>query len=179
MVKKNIKKIEFKKIVTTALIAVMGLFALVAMKPMYKNFPAVGELKPPIVVPPNGPDFLIKVINNTGCDNLSFDLGFKASQTENGPLTNENVFKNWKNTKSYYWSDFVGVFGTEIDYNQEFWLREGGIDINIGTEIKMNLTPGQSKSYDIRTGPEDTDPCHCFNAVWDEAAKTITISSCQ
>jgi hypothetical protein len=180
MVKKNMKKIEFKKIVTTALIAVMGLFALVAMKPMYKNFPAVGILTPPPTVTVPGPgggtgNPVITVINNSTCTNLSFDLGFKAQQN-GGAITNESVFPNRQANKIYYESDFNGFFGTQIDYSQPFNLVEGGIDISIGTETKLNLKPGENKHWDDGTG--STAPCQCFNAVWNEATKTITISDC-
>ncbi len=173
------KKIELKKIVTTALIAVTGLFALVAMKPMYKNFPALGTMSPPAVIDHSGNpnETVITVINNSTCETLSFDLGFKAQQGTGG-LTNEAVFPNevGPGTRTYSMSMFNGFFGAQINYALPYELAEGGIDINIGTLTKMNLKPGENLHWD--NGTTSTEPCDCFNAVWDEVNKTITISDC-
>ena len=192
MVKKNMKKIEFKKIVTTALIAVMGLFALVAMKPMRENFPAVGIMGNPPVIEhgcPLCPVYTIK--NNSSCDKLKVVVGFKASQTNSaGDIITSEVFPI---LPIFYagpvpptiltTSDISPFVTPPINTNQDYSLTWGGIDIYASdyTTIIGNVKPGETKRISKKdaNGNELTGICDCYIVTWNEATKTITIDDCQ
>ncbi|MFA9214557.1 MAG: hypothetical protein ACEQSR_12030 [Candidatus Methylacidiphilales bacterium] len=183
---------NIKKIVTTALIAVMGLFSYVAMA-QRPNVPIMGIFDNPIEVPPlpcegcpGSTVFTIK--NNSKCKEfLKFVIGFTAQQgtSVSNPFALPDYFSSDGPVINITNSDIGGLLtGGAINTSQPYSLIEGGFDIyyfdpNTLSSTRMgNLLPGQSITVHYPRDSQNTERCKCYKLSWNEATNTVTIDDC-
>lgn len=187
------KKIQVKKIVTIAMLAVIGLFSLVAMKFPRENFPELGINPNPPVIQERcvGCPAPLKIVNNSTCERLKAVLGFTASQTNaagntvtSGIFTIEPIFFSAPDPNFEITKEMIDPHVTSpIITTQIYTLPTGGIDIYASdyTTLIGNIKPGEMNKRVAKkdaNGNELTGLCDCYIVSWDTTTNTITISDC-